>query len=403
MEQLPVIIAPSGELDASGSASREKAMVEAGFIVAMKAPRNFDQVRQEVLSACRRYRLADNGIYDVAVGGGKRAVGPNILLLRAIKTAYRHISIKSYVTYNDDNMQKVLVAGYDLERNLPEELEIVVTKTVERRNPKNREVLSERLNSEDKKVYTVKATDDEVHKKMLQMLGKAQRKILENLIPFDLVDEAMAECYKTLERGSGDPDADRKVLCDSFAEIGVQPINLEAYLRHSISQITPKELADLRVIYRTIKAGEATFFDYLDREDDTLRGSLNVNDFKPKPPEPREAPQGANSSEKTAPVGASGSPPDEDSPPDSPSADGESKDSPLAKSAEGLPPSMDLRAEWEAFKATLKTPDERTKEWTLVKKTFKITREDQVSGLPGAFIDFLEGRYAANQEGANAE
>ncbi len=56
-------------------------------------------------------------------------------------------------------------------------------------------------------------------------------------------------------------EAKKKIL-DSFSEIGVKPKDLQKYLGHPTDSLSPKELADLRGIYRAIKDGEASWSDY---------------------------------------------------------------------------------------------------------------------------------------------
>ena len=80
----------------------------------------------------------------------------------------------------------------------------------------------------------------------------------------DIVDEALEMARLTLRnQDSRDPAGAKKQVLDAFAELGLKPRDLEAYLGHKTDVISPAELQDLRGVYRAIKDGEATWADYM--------------------------------------------------------------------------------------------------------------------------------------------
>jgi hypothetical protein len=70
------------------------------------------------------------------------------------------------------------------------------------------------------------------------------------------------------DRDKKDPDAAKKTLLDAFSELGIRPVDLQAYLKHPTDHLSPAELQDLRGIYRAVKDGEARWADYLQASDD---------------------------------------------------------------------------------------------------------------------------------------
>lgn len=79
------------------------------------------------------------------------------------------------------------------------------------------------------------------------------------ILPPDLVDAAVAKCRATLEGKSDVPMADRiRALVDAFAGLGVRAELIERRLGKKLDEMLPEELADLRVIYKSIKDGIAT-------------------------------------------------------------------------------------------------------------------------------------------------
>jgi len=88
------------------------------------------------------------------------------------------------------------------------------------------------------------------------------------LIPQDIIEDAKTQIRETLRAGAkADPEKAKKQVLDSFATIGVQPKNLEEYLKHGMDTVSPAEIVDLRAIYTTIKNGEATWKAYVDKEE----------------------------------------------------------------------------------------------------------------------------------------
>jgi hypothetical protein len=91
-------------------------------------------------------------------------------------------------------------------------------------------------------------------------VSKAIRTLGLRLMPGDLVDEAMTMVRATMAASDyQDPDGAKNKLFDAFSEIGVAATDLAGWLGHKGSSLTPKELADLRAIYRGIKDGETTW------------------------------------------------------------------------------------------------------------------------------------------------
>ena len=255
---------------AVAAAEAAKARIQAAYIMALHKPRNADQARDRILHACKRPGFAERVEYSKPVGG-KAIKGPSIRFAEVALREWQNVMVETQTIYEDEWVRRVKVFVTDLETNATFSKEIQISKTVERKSKKDREILSERLNSYNETVYVVKATDDEITNKEAAQISKVIRNEGLRLIPQDIIDEALDAARKTLKaRDAKDPDAAKKALLDGFSEIGVKPIDIERFLRHKTDSITPAELHELRTMYRAIRDGEARWVDYLAKnEEDT--------------------------------------------------------------------------------------------------------------------------------------
>ncbi len=261
---LSATVKTSGELAASSAAAHTKALVEAKFVMAVQRPRNMLAVRDKILEACARPGFAASAWYAKPVGGGK-VRGPSIRFAETAIQCMTNISVMPSIVYEDREKLVLDVQVIDLESNTSYGDQVTMTKTVERKDGRGREIIGERTNTNGEKVFIVLATEDE----MANKTNSAKSKIIRNsglrLIPQDIIEEAEWSVRETLEKGGDDPAREKKRMADAFSFIGIKPAELEKYLGHGLDSISPGELQDLREVYATLKDGEAKWSDYVER------------------------------------------------------------------------------------------------------------------------------------------
>src|SRR3954466_2214693 len=209
------------ESAATAAASKAKALVEARYIMAMRNPRNWDQVRQDLLKECRRPSFADNksAYYVKPIGDGVEGLG-----IRFVEVAIRcmkNVSVDTEMTYEDDSKEVHRIEVTDLESNVPLGSSVPVSKYVERKYPADDgSYISVRKNSWGKNVYLVPAKGDELLNIRGALISKAMRTLGLRLVPGYLQDEA-TEIIKAvrLDKAAKDPDAERRKILDAFADI----------------------------------------------------------------------------------------------------------------------------------------------------------------------------------------
>jgi len=249
------------ETSSTAVAAQAKAMVEARYVMALQRPRNWDQVRQDLMKECKRPSFAHNksAYYRKPIGQGVEGLG-----IRFVEVAMRcmtNVLIETSMVFEDASKEIHRVSVTDLESNVTYPLDVRVSKTVERSKPMDDgSYISVRTNSYNKPVFTVTANDDDLLNKRAAQISKAIRTLGLRIIPGDMQDEAEEIIKRVrLDEAARDPDAERKKLADAFAGIGVKVADLVDYLGHSLDACSPNELVDLRGVYGAIKDGEATW------------------------------------------------------------------------------------------------------------------------------------------------
>lgn len=254
------------ETAATAVAAQAKAAVEARYVMAMRNPRDWDQVRVRILKECDRPGFAEVARYSKPVGGG-RVQGFSVRFAEAALRCMGNVMIDPVTVYDDEHRRILKVSVMDLESNLTYATDVTIEKTVERRQPKDgQEVLGVRVNSSGQKVYLVRASEDEFANKQAALVSKALRNSGLRILPGDIAEEAAARVQATLEgNGRRNPDEERKKAADAFASIGIMPADLAQYLGHDLGKTTPAELVDLRAVYSAIRDGEAKWADYVEQ------------------------------------------------------------------------------------------------------------------------------------------
>lgn len=267
------------ETSATAVAAQAKAMVEARYIMALRRPRQWDQVRQDLLKECKRPSFANNksAYYRKPIGNGVEGLG-----IRFVEVALRcmtNVLVETSMIFEDENKEIHRVSVTDLESNLTYPLDVRVTKTVERSKPNDDgSYISVRKNSYNKSTYTVSATDDDLLNKRAAQISKAIRTLGLRIIPGDLQDEAESIIKAIrLDEAARDPDTERKRIADAFGEIGVKAADLAEYLGHSLDTCSPAELVNLRGIYGAIRDGESSWKSVMENKAEQQNTVRNAN------------------------------------------------------------------------------------------------------------------------------
>ncbi len=270
-EDTPLTVVPiqqTGiELAATAQAAAAKARIEAAYIVAIKYPRHtaemVEHARAGVLAACRDSVFAGQARYEIPFGDSK-ASGWTIRAAEEFARCWGNMHIQKETIYEDELVRRISITVTDLESNLSYTSDTSISKAIERKHPKDREILSERENTQGKKVFTVKATEGEVLQKDGAFASRHIRNNIIRLIPSHILKAAEMEVRKTLKSEiDRNPLAAKRKVIDGFLGLGLTPFDIEQ-LGFAIDHMTDAEIERLRGMYQALKDGAVTYQELLD-------------------------------------------------------------------------------------------------------------------------------------------
>ena len=293
-QQLPT------EFGATAAAAQTRALVEARFVLAVRNPRKYLQVRSDLLKECSRPSFAledeegkgNSALYRKPLGNNKFAEGLGIRFAEVAARCYGNLLDDAFTVQEDEKLIVKYCYVLDLEKNVSWGDTVRISKTVERRYPRDGdEILSVRTNSAGEKTYTIIASEDALAVKEGALISKKMRTLILRMIPGDLQEECINEIKRVRrEKINEDPDAALHRVVDGMARQNVNVIMLEEYLDHPIQQITPAEILNLQALYGALRDGETTWSEIL----------ANVEEYRKRKPEKKGAADAAAASEQKA-------------------------------------------------------------------------------------------------------
>jgi len=246
------------------------AEVQAAYAIAIRFPRNLEQVRSRMLEAARRPGFQKAARYAKPVGTGK-VEGWSIRAAEEFIRDMGNLRVTTATTYESESERKVRVQVTDLETNASFGRELTIQKSVERKGDKvarerAQDIISQRKNSYGETVYVVRATEDELQQKESSAISKVLRNEGLRLIPGDLLEEAFDVINGVKEQGkkmTASKEEARKIV-DAFSTRGVTVKEIEEYLGCPVAQVTVADISDLREIWVAITSEGARWAEYLE-------------------------------------------------------------------------------------------------------------------------------------------
>jgi hypothetical protein len=273
-KDLDVTQVESSETSGFSLAERERATINALFLMAERHPRKIAKFEEELLSECERPGFAEVARYSRIVGRKKNketgkwedeyAEGFSVRFAETAMRCFRNIYCDSKVVFDDEEYRTIRFIAMDLQAVNVFSTEMMIRKVSDRRGggndgktpPKGREVLFTRNNAAGDLVFVVVATEDEMRNKVQAERSKQIREVL-RFMPGDVLDKALIQINKT--RAGESPQVLLQRICSRFDEIGVTLGDLQNFLGHTLSTVTKEEVDRLRNVFVAIKDGEETW------------------------------------------------------------------------------------------------------------------------------------------------
>jgi len=97
------------------------------------------------------------------------------------------------------------------------------------------------------------------------------------IMPKDYIEDALSRAQETVEKGARtDPDAWKKIA-NAFTELNISVDHLTRYLKHPLSESSPRELVALRAIWKSISDGNSTWSEYYSTSGDENLASKSAD------------------------------------------------------------------------------------------------------------------------------
>ena len=237
---------PRGNASTMVAQSREMAEAVASVQMAKMFPRDIVAVRDKILNACTRPKLAEVACYTYA-RGGTDVTGPSIRLAEMIAQNWGNINygIRELEQRNGESTCEAF--AWDLETNARQ---VKVFQVPHIRHTRKGDTLL----TDPRDIYELVANNG----------ARRLRACILGVIPKDIVDEAVQACDVTLTT-KFEVTTDRiKSLLEKFAEFGVKKEQIEARIQCRIDAMKPAQLANLGKIYNSIKDGMSKAADWFE-------------------------------------------------------------------------------------------------------------------------------------------
>lgn len=223
---------------------RETAEIQSALTIAAQRPRDTVAAMQRIATACGRAGLAANSVYRY-VRGGTEVSGPNVHLIQAIGGLWGNLEWGWRELSTAPGSSLVEAYAWDLETNTKRRIQFTVKHVRETRSGN----------------YPLTDPRD-VYENTANLASRRMRACLESILPFDVVEEAVEMCNRTM-LATEPVTADRiKALVAAFAEIGVTQDQIAARIQRTVDNIQPAQMLQLRHIYSSIKGGVGRVEDY---------------------------------------------------------------------------------------------------------------------------------------------
>lgn len=231
--------------------SRAIAEVQAAVAVAQRFPRNEGLAMEKTMEACGQMSMAESAFFSFP-RGGQSVNGPSIALAVELARCWGNVDYGIMELARDDEAghTEMLAFAWDLQTNTKSRQTFIVP------------------HSRDTKSGAKKLTDQrDIYENNANNGARRLRECIFRVLPKYLRSAAESRCRQTLEKGEGEAPLPQRIArsISAFTEIGVSLERLE--LRQGNSKNwTPVDLANLHILFTSIRRGETTIEEAFPRE-----------------------------------------------------------------------------------------------------------------------------------------
>lgn len=241
-------------------ATRAAAEAQGKLILAKNFPRDEITAYSKVSEACQRPAMAEKAFYSFP-RGSQVVEGPTIRFAEELARCWGNVEYGIKELSQDSGKSEMQAYAWDLEAN---------TQSIQNfTNPHQRE--------QNKKMVQLTSQRD-IYENNANMATRRLRSRILAVLPSWFVEDAIAECKRTLAGQNDTPLIDRvKKMVVKFSQLGVTQEQIEKRLKRKVETMTADDLSQYIGIYNAIKQGESKASEWFDapKEASDLTNELN--------------------------------------------------------------------------------------------------------------------------------
>lgn len=219
--------------------ARTQGAIQASLTVAAARPRNEQRAIAQIQTSCQRVRLAESAVYTYAKGG-QDITGPSISLVVQVALAWGNLDWGYRELSRGHGESTVEAYAWDQQTNARYSRQFIVPHRIRVRGGQRQ------------------LREDELADWIANQAQRRVRTCLENVIPRDVIEEAVDECARTLKANIDLDSGKIMQMVERFAELGVSQDQIVAKLQRSVDAIQPAQYLAMRRTYVAIKDGLQT-------------------------------------------------------------------------------------------------------------------------------------------------
>ena len=230
-------------------ASRAIAEAQGKLVIAKRFPRDEVAAYAKAMETCQRPTMAEKAFYSFP-RGGQTVEGPTIRFAEELARCWGNIDYGIKELSQDDGKSEMQAYAWDLETNAQSVQNFT--------NPHQRE--------QGKKMVTLTSQRD-IYENNANMATRRLRSRILAILPAWFVEDAIAECKKTLSGRNDTPLIDRvKKMVVQFSKLGVTQEQIERRLKRKVDTMTADDFTEYVGIYNAIKGGESKIAEWFAAE-----------------------------------------------------------------------------------------------------------------------------------------
>lgn len=238
-KQLAEIVEQETQTMTVSEQARTRGTIEASLTVAAARPRDEARAISQIANSCQRLRLAESAVYSYSKGGSE-ITGPSITLVTQVALAWGNVDWGYRELSRGRGESTVEAYAWDQQTNARYSRQFIVPHRI-------------RVGGRQRQLR-----EDELADWIANQAQRRVRTCLENVIPRDVIEEAVDECERTLKSNVDLDKSKITAMIGKFEEIGVSREQLTAKIQRSLDAIQPAQYLAMRRIYTSIKDGLTT-------------------------------------------------------------------------------------------------------------------------------------------------